>query len=127
MSYQAVHSVSIPVALATVIRQGRFVHLNSSAQLVEATVAGQQVIGVALEGSTDAQDVAVPVAVLDGSIMEVEAGAAITIGAQVMTANEGQAVTAAGVTKALGVAMDTGADGVTIRILSQSPAFFAVA
>lgn len=122
----AAKSISLPVASASVIRQRRFVTIDSNGNAIEAATAGIHCVGIALEASADGDTSAIPVAVLDGSVIEVEAGGTVAAGALVATANDGQAVAAAGVTtRVLGMALSAGADGAVMRIVGGSFGFAA--
>lgn len=124
MTFNAVRSISLPVASATVIAQRRFVDIDSNGQAVLAT-ASADAVGISLEASASGDTVAIPVALLDGAIVEVEAGAAVTRGAPVAAAgtllDAGRADdTAAGAAvRHLGTALDAAtAAGEVIRVIT---------
>lgn len=124
MTFQAAKAITFPVLLATVIRQRRFVVIGAAGNAVEAN-DGEAAIGVSLEASTSAQSASIPVAPLDGSILEIESGAAIDVSAaavNVASDAEGRAITAALADNILGVALDsaTGA-GEIIRVMGLKP------
>ena len=126
MAYEATRSISL-TPVATAIGQRLFVNLNSSGT-VELTAANGNAVGVTLEASPANDQVAIPVALLDGSKVEVIAGGTISVGGLVAAAADGQAVAATGATtRALGVALTAGADGQVMTILTGVNAFAAQA
>ena len=129
MPFQKASAISVGVALATVITRGRFV-ISGANGLAEQAGAGASALGVALEDSTAEQDNAIPVAVLDGSVLEVEAGAAIDVsgGAVNIAADaQGRAVTATTGNTILGVAKSSaGAAGEFISFYATQPGNAAV-
>lgn len=88
--------MSIPVASGTVIRDKRFVTINASAQAVEVSSAGDpKTIGIVRDGSTDGQTRTLRVDLLNkGGVLEVEAGAALSVGDLVTADSQGRAVEA---------------------------------
>ena len=131
MAFNAVRSISLPVASATVIAQRRYVSVDSNGQVV-LTAANGVAVGVSLEASAAGDTNAIAVALIDGSIIEVEAGAAVTRGAAVAaagaSADAGRAddtAAAAGVNH-LGIALDAAtAAGEVIRVLGAKPSLSA--
>lgn len=81
MTTQAARSITLPVQLASVISANHLVELDNTGSAVQANAASDNVVGVALEASTDSQDSVISVALIDGAILEIEAGATITAGA----------------------------------------------
>lgn len=128
MSFQNAKSISLQVASASVIRAGRVVTIDSNGNAVEATASTDVPAGIAMEASADGDTNAINVALLNGGIVEAEAGAALTVGGLVMSAADGQVIDATGATNyALGVAMSVGGDGITATIMTMSPSFAAQA
>lgn len=125
MVFEATRSVTLPVALATVLAQGQFVVVDSNGRLASPADGGglaANVIGVTLEASTNAESDAIPVALLDGAKIEVRTGVeAITVGALVSTDASGNAKLAnAANDQILGVALSAASttDGDFITLLS---------
>lgn len=109
MTFQNARALTFPVATATVIRQRRFVTIGANGQVVEAN-DGEDAIGVALEASTATESQPIPVAVLDGAIIEVEAGAVINVGSAAVNIAcdlDGRAITAATGDAILGTAVES--------------------
>lgn len=108
-----------PVA-ANVINKNRFVNVVTAGEVDEALNAGDA-IGVSQEASAAASATEIPVAVLNGGKIDVESGAAITVGARVMSDATGRAITATGATaRVLGIALETsGAAGQVITVLAK--------
>ena len=113
MTYEKVRSVSLEVLAATAdIPQRRFVTYVATNGLSLPATAGDSVdiVGVTLEAYDDSEAdlgraaTMIPVGLLDGAKIEVEAGAAIAVGVTVIAANDGRAVasttTAGGTTPA---------------------------
>ena len=98
MSFEATRSISMQAASGADIGQRRFVTLGANG--IAQSGANEEAHGVALEPYDDsefANDNAsrtIPVALLDGAKIEVEAGAAVTAGDFVTSDANGQAVTA---------------------------------
>ena len=101
MSFQNVRSVSMTVLSASAdIPQRRFVTWKVTTGLTLPATANDSdtIVGVTLEGYDDStadlgeSSDTVPVALLDGAIMEVEAGAAVTQGARIIAGNDGRAI-----------------------------------
>jgi hypothetical protein len=122
MAFESVRSITMVPADAA-ISQYRFVKITTDA---EVTLAGntEDAIGVALVASALNDNTEIPVALLDGAKLTVEAGAAITIGARVMSDASGRVITAVGATaRVLGWALQTaGAAGEYITIIGQKQA-----
>lgn len=122
MTFQSARALTYPVALASVIRQRRFVVIADNGQVEEAN-DGEDAVGVALEASTATDSQPIPVAALDGAILEIEAGAAIDVSSaavNVASDADGRAITAATADAILGVALDSAtAAGQIIRIQAQ--------
>lgn len=124
MAYEATRSISL-IPVTTAIGQRLFVTLNASGNAA-LPAAGAHCVGVTLEASADGDQEAIPVALLDGSKVEVIAGGTVAIGALVEAAADGQAVAAAGATdRALGVALTAGTDGQVMTILTGVQGFAA--
>ena len=109
MPFENARSIS-RVPTSTAITQGRFVVLGASGQVAQATVAGSDAIGVAAEASATGDTQAIPVSLLDGSLQEVEAGAAIDVSSaavNITTDTSGRAITAATGNAILGIAVSS--------------------
>ena len=124
MAYEAARSISL-IPVSTAIGQRLFVTLNSSGN-VALPAANGHAVGITLEDSANGDQEAIPVALLDGSKVEVIAGGTVAIGAFVGAAADGQAVavTAAG-NRALGIALTAGTDGQVMTILTGVQGFAA--
>lgn len=123
MTYQSARAITLTPITANLINQRRFVSLLATGVIDETTAAGDAV-GVSLDESDANDSVPIPVAVLDGGVVEVEAGAAVTQGARVMSDATGRAIDATGATaRVLGFALDssTGA-GEVIRVIGSKAA-----
>lgn len=120
MSFEAVRSISLLPGAVVVNR--RFVTVQADGKF-DHTGNALQAHGIVLADGVDG-DPAIAVALLDGSKIEVESGAAISIGARVMSNAAGKAITATGATaRVLGVALSaSGADTEIITILSLQAA-----
>lgn len=117
---QAIDSVTLPVATATVLEQYQLVQINSSGQLDDPSAAGDRVVGVALAASSATSDAAVPVALMKG-VIKVLCGGNINAGAFVQTNTSGEAVAGDQAT-GFGQALEAGADGRVISVIVASPA-----
>lgn len=127
MAYmQCAQSITLPVALATAISQYRFVTINASGQAALPTANGNAV-GVSLDSSSATQDKALPVAILNGAIIKVTAGAAVSAGDLVATDGQGRAVEATGnATRCLGICKEgVSTAGEVITIIAGIPGFAA--
>ena len=119
MGFNNIEPISFPVASATVIRANRFCVIGANGMLVEAN-DGQDAQFVSRLGSAAGNDDAIPAIPLNGCVVEVEAGAAIDVSANVIDVasdNDGRAITAAGADSRVGKALDSAAAaGDIIRI-----------
>lgn len=128
MSYEAVRSVSLQCDAGQDLPANRFC-VPSATGLVLSSNAGEA-IGVSLDLYDDSEFVlgnasnTIPVALLDGSKVEVECGAAVAAGARVMSNASGQAITAVGATaRALGYALTATSNlGETLTIVGSKEA-----
>lgn len=107
--FEALRTVTMPIGAA--INQYRFVVVNASGQVAEATI-GADAVGVSLEGAT-AQEFAdgkteIPIALITaGGKCRVKAGAAaISVGDDVASGTAGVAITSAAADIALGKALE---------------------
>lgn len=115
MSNQNANAVSLTAGAA--IAQGRFVKVSTGGKVIQAAAGTDEVVGVALEASAADLDV-IPCAKYDGGIVEVEAGAAVTVGADVASDSVGRAVAAATGNAIAGWALSgAGAAGEFIKVL----------
>jgi len=102
MTVQSARSISLPCDAGQDLPQRRFVAYSATGCVLPADGGGAaqegDVIGVSLEAYDDSEFAlgnasnVIPVALLDGAVLEVEAGAeAITVGAAVSTDGSGRA------------------------------------
>lgn len=120
MVYEAVRQISRTAAADIAIR--RFVEQTTGAKVQQVGTAGNSAIGVSMEAADVSEGIErIPVGLLDGGRVEVEAGAAVTQNALVMSDNQGRAVAATSGNAALGYA-DTaaGAAGEIITVLTKA-------
>jgi hypothetical protein len=105
MAYQSIQTMTL-IAGAAVARN-RFVKLNASAQAILMAAATDDVAGVSLAAAAAAAD---PLEVAKPDcIVQVEAGAAVALGAALMSDATGRAITFVATNKRLGVAMQAAA------------------
>lgn len=98
--------LNLPYKAAGAITKQRFVTLTASETVKQADAAGQRALGVfQVDVSADEATKGKGGAVGTLGIYWVEASAAIALGAQVATTNNGRAVTAATTNVPLGIAM----------------------
>jgi len=88
--FESNRSISLPPS-TNVITQYRFVSMGTGGHVKQAADT-EGVVGISLEASSANQDAAIPVSILDGALMEVEAGATITPGVQLTTDSDGRAI-----------------------------------
>lgn len=119
MTYEAVRSISLAPVTANVINANRFVNLVAGTGTIDESTAAGDCIGVSLDSSAALASAAIPVALPDGCIVEVEAGAAVTIGARLISDATGRGITATGATaRVLGRALTAaGAAGDMMSVL----------
>ena len=95
MVYQTTRQISAGVASASVIRANRFVAWSTTTGDVgiveEANNAGDLIAGIAVDASANGETRAISIITLDGSLAEVEAGEAITVGDDVGVRTDGRA------------------------------------
>lgn len=125
MTDNAVRSIPMTPSAAPIQRY-RFVEMDNAGTVKQAAAAASDAIGVAREDSAQDSDVVIPVTTLDGSIQDVEAGAAIDISSAVVPVSsdaEGRAITAASSTPILGYALSSAsAAGEMIKFVSAKAA-----
>lgn len=95
--FEANRAITMTPVAANLINQRRFVSVVTAGEVDETTAAGDA-IGVSLEASAAAADLTIPVSLLDGSKVEVEAGATVVAGVRVMSDAVGRVITATGAT-----------------------------
>ena len=123
MSFEAFRSISL--VPGGVVAQRRFCTIDSSGRAVQAG-ANAEAVGISLEAAAAADDPAIPVGLLDGAKVEVEAGAAVTAGDEVTSDANGQAVVATTGQRVLGFALSAaGAADEVITIVAQKGALAA--
>lgn len=93
-----------------------FVTINASGQ-VALPSAGAMAYGVTLEAASAAGDVIAIAVIQGGGKCRVRAGAAVTAGARVMAAADGEAIDVTATNTSLGLALEGGADQEEISIL----------
>lgn len=120
MATQSARSISLPVATASVIAANRLVELHSDGTARQANAVADVVVGVALEASTDSQDHAISVALLDGAILEIEAGGTVTRGGLVTLATDGRVVNRVSGSRIIGSAVTGGAAGELVEIATTT-------
>ena len=127
MANQSVRSISLLPTGNELVRQNRFVVLVAAGTVQEAGL-GADVVGMALEQSPDsdtagvnAQDAtkAIPVAVLDGAIMQIESGATVVSGNRVASDATGRVKVAATGEAVLGTVLIGGAINQLISIIGS--------
>ena len=90
MPFENVESITLVATGA--IPQRRFVTINTSGRAARSA-AGDDAVGIALDSASTNGDV-IPVAQLDGSRMEIEAGAAVANGSLIASDATGRAIVA---------------------------------
>ena len=124
--FESNRSITLTPVTANLINQNRFVAIGANGEVDESTAASDSV-GVSLEASAAASGAVIPVAILDGSKVEVVAGAAVAAGVRVMSDATGRAVTATGATaRVLGwsVTASANADEVITIVSSKASGEF---
>ena len=122
---ESTRSVTHTPVAANVINKQRFVNIVTGAEVDEA-LSGGMAVGVSGNESLAAATTPIQVYLLDGAMVPVESGAAVTLGTRVMSDATGRVITATGATaRVLGVAMESaGGAGEFITIATQSPSDF---
>lgn len=128
MPFEAVRSISLAADAGQDLPARRFVAMSATGIILSGNTLDS--VGVSLELYDDSEFAldnasnVIPVALLDGAKIEVEAGAAIAAGARVMANASGQAITAVGVTaRVLGFAVAAvGASGEIVTIVGSKAA-----
>ncbi|WP_299085076.1 capsid cement protein [uncultured Paraglaciecola sp.] len=123
MTQELLQNITMTPVAANVINKNRFVAVVTAGEVDESIAAGDS-IGVSQEASAAASATPIPVAILNGGKVDVEAGAIVTVGARVMSDATGRAITATGATaRVLGIALNTtGAAGEMITVLASKAA-----
>ncbi|MEO1208378.1 MAG: capsid cement protein [Cyanobacteria bacterium J06638_20] len=122
MSFQKVRAISLPVASETVITRGRGVSIDSSGNAVQVTASTDFPVGVALEDSAVGVEAALPVAELKDAVIEVQAGAAILAGAELMFGLDGRVIESTGSPAfGIGIALDSVAENGFLRMVTSTP------
>jgi len=122
MSYESNKSITLLPHVANVVNKHRFVSILSGG-IVDEALANADAIGVSQESSAAAASVAIPVMLLDGGKIEVEAGATVAAGVRVMSDATGRAITATGATaRVLGFSLNGADAGEALTIVSQKAA-----
>lgn len=131
--FEKARSISLQAATGADIPQYRFV--GAGANGIALSAEGADSVGISLEMYDDSEHTAgnasnvIPVAVLDGAKLMVEAGAAVTAGQAVAADAEGRAIAATGTARVLGYAIEAAAKaGEFIQIVgSKGGGHFALA
>ena len=122
MAFESNNTITLLPVVANVINKFRFVSVLSSG-LVDETVSAADAVGVSQESSAAAASVAIPIMLLNGGKIEVEAGATVTAGARIMSDATGRCIDATGATaRVLGFALNGADVGEAITIVSQKAA-----
>ena len=122
MSFESNKTITLKPVVANVINSFRFVSILAGG-LVDETLANADAVGVSQEASAAAASVAIPVMLLDGGKIEVEAGATVTSGARIMSDATGRCIDATGATaRVLGFALNGADVGEAITIVSLKAA-----
>lgn len=122
MSYESNKSITLLPVVANVINRHRFVSILAGG-LVDETLANADAVGVSQDDSAANASVAIPVMVLDGGKIEVEAGATVAAGVRVMSDATGRAITATGATaRVLGFSLNGVDVGEALTIVSLKAA-----
>ena len=122
MSYESNRTITLLPVVANVINKHRFVAIVAAGLVDEAVSAGDAV-GVTDEASAATASIAIPVKLLDGGKIEVEAGATVAAGVRVMSDATGRAITATGATaRVLGFSINGADVGEALTIVGQKAA-----
>lgn len=122
MSYESNKTITLLPHVANVVKKHRFVSILATG-IVDETLSAADAVGVSQEESAAASAVAIPVMLLDGGKIEVEAGATVAAGVRVMSDATGRAITATGAAaRVLGFSLNGAAIGEALTIVSQKAA-----
>ncbi len=122
MSFESNRAITLLPVVANLINKHRFVSILSGG-LVDETLANADAVGVTDEASAATASVAIPVKLLDGGKLEVEAGATVAAGVRVMSDATGRAITAVGATvRTLGWSLNGADVGEALTIVGQKAA-----
>lgn len=95
MVFESVRPISLNASSAAILI-ARFVIINSSGEAIHASASNLDIDGVSLEAvDVNSDGLAFPAGAQDGCKLEVEAGAAVSVGDLVMSDTVGRAITAA--------------------------------
>lgn len=122
MSYESNTTISLQPHVANLVEKHRFVSILAGG-IVDETNGLVDAVGVSQETSLAGNANAIPVMLLNGGKIEVEAGATVTSGVRVMSDSTGRVIDAVGATaRVLGYSINGGAVGEAITIVSQKAA-----
>ena len=122
MAFESNRTITLLPVVANVVNRFRFVSVLSGG-LVDETLANADAVGVSQEDSAATASVAIPIMLLDGGKIEVEAGATVAAGVRVMSDSTGRAITATGATaRVLGFSLNGADVGEALTIVSQKAA-----
>lgn len=122
MSNESNKTITLQPHVANVVKRHRFLSILSGG-IVDETLANADAVGVSQEDSAANASVAIPVMLLDGGKIEVEAGATVAAGVRVMSDATGRAITATGATaRVLGISLTSADVGEALTIVSQKAA-----
>lgn len=113
---QATKSISRVAGADLSAKQNCFVKLDANGQVVACSVAGQRAIGILRNKPASGETAEVDL-LAGGGIAKVRCGGNITAGAEIITANDGEAITTAVSSYACGIALEAGADQRVISAL----------
>lgn len=122
--FESNRSITMTPVTANLINQNRFVAIVTAGEVDESIAAGES-IGVSLEESIVGASAVIPVSLLDGSKVEVEAGATVVAGASIASDSVGRAVTATATDSILGYAITGAAINEIITIVASKAAGLA--
>ena len=113
---QAVTTITLP-AVSAAVAANRFVEL-SSGSVQQVGTAGNEAIGVSAAASPASNTAGIAVAIYNGGVIKVEAGAAVAVDANVSSDNQGRAITSASGNRINGKALQAAsAAGEMIEVL----------
>lgn len=127
MANENTQTITLSAVAATAVRQRRFV-IQTATGITEAT-AGADAVGVSFGSVPDTAGTSRAIAVVtnQGCRVEVEAGAAVTVGADIMSDAQGRVVAATATNAILGKALTAAsAAGEIVEVLFNPPGRNAV-
>lgn len=120
MAYENVRTTSQTPTASENVRSKRFLTFNG-ATVQEVSTNGGNSIGVSTEASAVDSSTVIAVALLDGALVEVTAGASVTAGVAIMSDNQGRAIPSTGAnSRVLGIATNSATVGTVVSVLTGS-------